>query len=185
MDMKKIMMLGLGLALGLACTTFAKGEPKLALSEDYAAYRGMTYGEFRREHGSEAVWMNFFASSARIPNTNVYAVFERANQQGELADSDSLYRLSGSVWAFFPDLRQNMTPKELAGQLAWGGSGAATPLWEIKEGPPTMYYIADKYAEIRFDEDGDGELDAQATVALYEDGSFSPDSDTWLFFLDE
>ena len=173
--MKKLFILCLAVSF-LFSGTVSAGS--ITVDPTYSAFRGMKYGTFRRDYNTEAVWLNSFASSANVPGTRVYAVFERSNQSGSLTDSDSLYRLSGNVRTFFPGVEETMTPSELAGYLK-------NATVEIKEAPPTIYYISDNYAEIQFDDDGDGKADTQATIALYKDGKFSPDTDAWLFFLDE
>lgn len=182
------------MAIGISCIVTADSSPVITLNPQYEIFRGMDYGDYRNEYSSEMNWINAYIGATNIPNSKVYAVFmmsdadtgtEVGRAPYELIDSDPLFRLSGNVHDFFPDVKTTMTPKELVPLLSWGGSNAAMPSCEILGGPPTIYYIADNFAEIEFDADGNGRLDTKAAIALYEDGKFSPDSDVWLFFIGE
>ena len=178
------------MAVGISSIVLADTSPVLTLNSEYESFRDMDYGDYTNKYNSEINWINAFMCSTNIPDSRVYAVFKMpydgAGRTGyELIDSDPLYRLSGDVNDFFPDVKMTMTPKELVSQLSWDGPNSAMPSCEILGGPPTIYYISDNFAEIEFDADGNGRLDTKVTIALYEDGKFSPDTDAWLFFIDE
>ena len=178
------------MTLGLSSLVSADTSPAITLNPEYEALRNMDYGDYKNKYDSEINWINAFMCSTNIPDSRVYAVFKMPGDGSgrtgyELMDSDPLYRLSGDVKDFFPDVTTTITPKELVPLLSWDDDDSAMPSCEILSGPPTIYYISDNFAEIEFDADGNGRLDTKAAIALYEDGKFSPDTDAWLFFLNE
>ena len=187
---KGVIAVSILMTVGISCIVSADTLPAITLNPEYEAFRNMNYGDYKNKYDTEINWINAFMCSTNIPNSRVYAVFKMPDDGAdrsdyELIDSDPLYRLSGDVNDFFPDVNMTMTPKELVTLLSWDGPNSAMPSCEILDGPPTIYYIADNFAEIEFDADGNGRLDTKAAIALYEDGKFSPDTDVWLFFTNE
>ena len=72
---------------------------------------------------------------------------------------------------------------ELAGALS--GDGAEKAVFELLEGAGTAYYVGDKYVQIQFDSDRDGEFDKQLLISLDQSAgeTVGPESIAWLQLL--
>ena len=99
-----------------------------------------------------------------------------------LSDDDRPIRLQGTLGALMDGIGGKMSVTELTAALSEGGAEAVC---ELSEGAGTAYYVGDRYADIQFDSDWDGEYDSRLLISIEnaEDEDVDSESTAWFEIL--
>jgi len=164
---------------------FAEDEASLVISSGQyqpEMFLGMTYDEFQKltETAAEPYHANFY--TATIPNTDITAVFlaegwDESQAITVLQEEDKVIRLEGKLSALVDEPIKEMSISEFVEDSKWSERFLA---YTIEQGAGTAYYVADQYAAISCDINGDSIADQMLQVALSQENTISPDSYFWL-----
>ena len=164
---------------------FAKDEASLMLSsppyqpEDFL---GMTYEDFQKITGAEAEFYHANFYTAAIPNTEISVVFlaegwDDENAMTVLQEKNKVIRLEGKASALAEAFPKEKSISDFMEDSKWGDRFLD---YTMEKGAGTAYYVADRYASISCDMNGDGMADQMLQVALNKKDKISADSPFWL-----
>ncbi len=164
---------------------FADDEASLMISSQQyqpEAFLGMSYEDFQKQTETEAEFYhaNFYA--AAIPNTEITAIFlaegwDDSKAITVLQKEDKVIRLEGKMSALIDGFSKEMSISEFMEDSEWRDRLLG---YTIEKGAGTAYYVADQYAAVSCDMNGDSVADQMLQVALSQDDTISPDSLFWL-----
>ena len=164
---------------------FADDEASLMTSSQQdqpQEFLGMSYDDFqkRTETAAEFYHANFY--TATIPNTEITAVFlaegwDESKAITVLQEEDKVIRLEGKMSALIDEFSKEVSISEFMEDSKWSDRFLA---YTIEKGAGTAYYVADQYAAISCDMNGDSMADQMLQVALSQEENISPDSLFWL-----
>lgn len=164
---------------------FADDEASIMISSQHyqpEEFLGMSYEDFQKQTETEPEFYhaNFYA--AAIPNTEITAVFlaegwDESEAIAVLQEEDKVIRLEGKLSALLDGFSKEMSISEFMEDSKWSERFL---VYTIEKGAGTSYYVADQYAAITCDMNGDLLADQMLQVALSQDDTISPDSLFWL-----
>lgn len=176
----------LGMLSGCAGAKDA-AAPAVTIAPGIGAYENMTWQEFLEQTGQEAEFYHATFYSAKLPDSELSAVFSGEYDEelagAVLQDDSRCVRLEGPLAYLLTDVDDELEAEKLAEGLAWSQGEVLDCTYA--EGAGTAYYVADKYAVIRFDSNGDGSKDAVLEISLDQTTTIGPDSYAWLRWIEE
>lgn len=167
-----------------ACSQDDGGKAAIDVTKSVKAYETMSYGEFKEQTGNEAESYHGDRFAGEIPDSSVYVIYsgeyDEETAAAVLADDDMPIRLQGPLGDLLVGIEEEMTLTEFTDALS--ADGAAEAASELLEGGGTAYYVGNKYAEIKYDSDKDGEYDRRLSISLDESEGemIGSDSIAWL-----
>jgi len=164
---------------------FADDEASLMISSQKyqpEAFLGMSYGDFQKLTETEAEFYHANFYTTTIPNTDITAVFlaegwDDSKAITVLQEEDKVIRLEGKMSALIDGFSKEMSISEFMEGNKWSDRFLA---YTIEKGAGTAYYVADRYAAVSCDMNGDSVADQMLQVALSQGDTISPDSFFWL-----
>ena len=156
------------------------------LSETVRGYETLSYGAFKEQTGKEAESYHADLFIGEIPDSSLCIVYEGEYDEElggpVLSDDDRPIRLQGTLGTLMDGIGGRMSVTDLTAALS--EDGAAVAVCELLDGAGTAYYVGDRYAEIQFDSDRDGEYDARLLISLENAGDedVGPESTAWFVF---
>ncbi len=164
------------------------GSPaaSVRLSETVRGYETLSYGAFKERTGKEAESYHADLFIGEIPDSSLCIVYEGEYDEElggpVLSDDDRPIRLQGTLEALMDGIGGRMSVTDLTAALSEGDAAGA--VCELLDGAGTAYYVGDRYAEIQFDSDRDGEYDARLLISLENAGDedVGPESTAWFAF---
>ncbi len=185
--LKKWILVLTGLCLILsACGDNGDVTAQIGLSKTVRDYEAMSYGEFRERTGKEAEFYHADRFIVEIPDSSLCIIYTGKYDEDmagyTLSDDDVPIRMEGTLGALLEGIGREMSVTELTAALSEGGAEAVC---ELSEGAGTAYYVGDRYADIQFDSDRDGEYDCRLLISLENAGDEHVDSEStaWLEIL--
>ena len=185
--LKKWILVLTGLCLILsACGNNGNAAAQISLSETVRDYEAMSYGEFRERTGKEAELYHADRFIGEIPDSSLCIIYMGKYDENlagyTLSDDDRPIRLQGTLGALMDGIGGKMSVTELTAALSKGGAEAVC---ELSEGAGTAYYVGDRYADIQFDSDWDGEYDSRLLISIEnaEDEDVDSESTAWFEIL--
>lgn len=182
--LKKWILVLTGLCLILsACENNGNAAAQVSLSETVRDYEAMSYGEFRKRTGKEAELYHADRFIGEIPDSSLCIIYEGEYDEElggpVLLDDDRPIRLQGTLGALLEGIHREISVTELTAALSEGGAEAVC---ELSEGAGTAYYVGDRYADIQFDSDRDGEYDSRLLISLENAEEEDVDSESAAWF---
>lgn len=147
-------------------------------------YGAMPYGEFKERTGNEAEFYHGERFIAEIPDSSLCVIYIGEYDEdvagAVLSDDDMPIHIEGSLGTLMDGIKEEMSIIELSDALS--ANGAAEAAYELLESAGTAYYVGNKYVQIQFDSDRNGEYDRQLLISLDEsvEETVSPESVAWL-----
>lgn len=160
-----------------------KSAAPIRLSETVCGYETLSYKEFKERTGNEAEFYHADLFMGEIPDSSLCIIYkgEYNEELGGpvLSDDDRPVRLQGTLGALMDGIDGKMSVTELTAALSEGD--AAPAVCELLDGAGTAYYVGDRYADIQFDSNRDGEYDGQLLLSLEnsEDEEVDSESTAW------
>lgn len=167
-----------------ACGQNDSEKATISIVKTAEEYGTIPYHEFQERTGTEAEFYHGDRFIAEIPDSSLYIIY--AGEYNEdaagtvLSDDDMPIRIQGSLGNLLDGITAEMSVAELSEALSV--NGAAKAAYELSEGGGTAYYVGDKYVQIQFDSDQNGEYDRQLLISLDEADAemLSPENEAWL-----
>lgn len=156
------------------------------LSEAVRGYETLSYGTFKEQTGKEAESYHADLFIGEIPDSSLCIVYEGEYDEElggpVLSDDDRPIRLQGTLGALMDGIGERMSVTDLTAALSEGGAAGA--VCELLDGAGTAYYVGDRYTDIQFDSDRDGEYDGRLLISLENAGDedVGPESTAWFVF---
>lgn len=161
--------------------------PAVTIAPGIGAYENMTWQKFLEQTGQEAEFYHATFYSAKLPDSELSAVFSGEYDEdlagAVLQDDSRCVRLQGPLSFLLTGIDDALEPEKLAEALAWNRDEVLDCTYAESAG--TAYYVADEYAVIRFDSNGDGSKDAVLEISLDQTSTIGPNSYTWLRWTEE
>lgn len=160
---------------------------KISIAETAKEYETLPYEEFKGRTGNEAEFYHGTRFSGEIPDSSLCVIYEGEYDEDAagavLADEAVPIRIQGPLGALMNGMKEEMSLAEFPGYLS--ADGAAEAVFELLEGGCTAYYVGNKYVQIQFDSDKNGEYDRLLLISLDEstEGTIDPGSIAWLEIL--
>lgn len=160
------------------------GKTEISIAKTAKEYGEMPYGEFKAQTGNEAEFYHGDRFIAEIPDSSLCVIYIGEYDEDVagtvLSDDDMPTRIQGTLGTLMDGIKEEMSITELSAALSV--NGAAEAAYELLEGAGTAYYIGNKYVQIQFDSDRNGEYDRQLLILLDEsvEGIVNPESAAWL-----
>lgn len=174
-----------GLCLMLsACGNNGNNEIQIGPSETAREYATLSYGEFKERTGMEAEFYHADRFMGEIPGSSLCIIYEGEYDEDlagpVLSDDDRPIRLQGALGALMDGIDEEMPVTELTAALSEGG--AVKAVCELLDGADSAYYVGDRYADIPFDSDRDGEYDSRLLISLDDatEEKVNSESTAWL-----
>lgn len=167
-----------------ACGNNGNNEIQIGPSETAREYAALSYGEFKERTGMEAEFYHADRFMGEIPGSSLCIIYEGEYDEDlagpVLSDDDRPIRLQGALGALMDGIDEEMPVTELTAALSEGG--AAKAVCELLDGADSAYYVGDRYADIPFDSDRDGEYDSRLLISLDDarKGKVNSESTAWL-----
>jgi len=148
----------------------------------YLSMCGKTFGEIKKILGE---YHASFAHASRYdvygPDLNICYEFQDSNYAWTMTDSDKCIKVSAPLIVLIPNIGSIVDVWELVENLKGSYNDVSA---EIKQGAGTVYYIADRYALIKFSGTGYSAtlqipVDAKGGITVANGGSIAY-SFTWL-----
>ncbi|MCM1237679.1 MAG: hypothetical protein NC489_47050 [Ruminococcus flavefaciens] len=150
-------------------------------AEEYIA---LPYHEFKEKTDVEAEFYHGDRFIGEIPDSSLSVIYmgeyDEETAGSVLSDDDIPIRIQGPLDALLNGITTKMPVAQLADTLSVNGAAKAS--YELSEGGGTAYYVGDKYVQIKFDSDRNGEYDRLLLVSLdeMEGEAIEPESEAWL-----
>ncbi len=160
------------------------GKTVITIAKIADEYGVMSYGEFKERTGNEAEFYHGEYFIAEIPDSSLSIIYlgeyDEDMAGAVLLDDDMPARIQGSFGALMDGTKEGMSIIELSDALS--ANGGAEAVYELLEGASTAYYVGNKYVQIQFDNDRNGEYDRQLSISLDESAekTVKPESAAWL-----
>ena len=160
------------------------GKSVISIAKTAEEYGVMPYGEFKERTGNEAEFYHGGRFIVEIPDSSLYVIYmgeyDEDLAETVLSDDDMPIRIQGSLGTLMDGIKEEMSIIELSDVLS--GNGTTEAAYELLEGAGTAYYIGNKYVQIQFDSDRNGEYDRKLLISLDEsvEETVNPESVAWL-----
>ncbi|MDE6663668.1 MAG: hypothetical protein K2K46_10055 [Lachnospiraceae bacterium] len=160
------------------------GKTEISIAKTAEEYGAMPYGEYKERTGNEAEFYHGERFIAEIPDSSLCIIYIGEYDEdvagAVLSDDDMPTRIQGSLGTLMDGIKEEMSIIELTDALS--AKGAAEAAYELLEGAGTAYYVGNKYVQIQFDSDRNGEYDRQLLISMDEsaEGNVNPESVAWL-----
>ncbi|MCM1387647.1 MAG: hypothetical protein NC231_09975 [Bacillus sp. (in: Bacteria)] len=178
------------LSIGILLSACGKNDSeKMAVHivKEAEEYGIMPYHEFKERTGNEAEFYHGDRFIGEIPDSSLCIIYVGEYDEdiagAVLSDDDIPIRIQGSIGDLLDGITTEMPVAELAEALS--ANGAAKASYELLEGGGTAYYVGNRYVQIKFDSDRNGEYDRLLLISLdkTEDEKIGMDGDAWLEIL--
>ena len=131
--------------------------PAITVASALQQYRGMTYGQFKEQSGSEAEMLHAVFWFAQLPTPEAEIVFQAETFDEDaainvLTDGDFCLRIQGMLGEIVSGLTNEMEADEFVRKMAWHMD--AEPEYSYEEGAGTAYYVGNHYLQVEADSDG-------------------------------
>ena len=173
-----------GLCLMLSFCGNRNNVTQIGPSKTAREYETLSYGEFKERTGMEAEFYHADRFMGEIPGSSLCIIYEGEYDEDlagpVLSDDDRPIRLQGALGALMDGIDGEMPVTELTAALPEGG--AAKAVCELLDGAGSAYYVGDRYADIPFDSDRDGEYDSRLLISLDDaaEEKVNSESTAWL-----
>ena len=160
------------------------GKTEISIAKTAEEYEAMPYGEYKERTGNEAEFYHGERFIAEIPESSLCIIYIGEYDEdvagAVLSNDDMPTRIQGSLGTLMDGIKEEMSIIELTDVLS--AKGAAEVAYELLEGAGTVYYVGNKYVQIQFDSDRNGEYDRQLLISMDEsaEGNVNPESVAWL-----
>lgn len=160
------------------------GKTVISIAKTAEEYGAMPYGEFKERTGNEAEFYHGGRFIVEIPDSSLSVIYIGEYDEdvtgAVLADDDMPTRIQGVLGTLMDGIKEEMSIMELADALS--ANGATEAAYELLKGAGTAYYVGNKYVQIQFDSDRNGEYDRQLLISLDESAeeTVNPKSVAWL-----
>lgn len=167
-----------------ACGQNDKEKTVISIAKTAEEYETIPYHEFKERTGKEAEFYHGDRFIGEIPDSSLCIIY--AGEYDEdvagavLSDDDMPIRIQGSLGDLLSGITAEMSVSELSEALSVNGAAKAS--YELSEGGGTAYYVGNKYVQIQFDSDRNGEYDRQLLISLdeAEDEMLNLENEAWL-----
>ncbi|MCM1261451.1 MAG: hypothetical protein NC313_01920 [Butyrivibrio sp.] len=153
-----------------ACGQNENGKTAISISKTADEYMALPYAEYKEKTGNEAEFYHAERFIGEIPDSSLCVIYEGKYDEdvagAVLSDSDMPIRIQGPLGELMDGITEEMSITELSDALS--ANDAAQVLSEMLEGGGTAYYVGNKYVQIQFDSNQDGELDRLLLISLDE-----------------
>ena len=162
----------------------SSGKTVISIAKEAEEYEAMPYGEYKERTGNEAEFYHGERFIAEIPDSSLCIIYIGEYDEdvagAVLSDDDMPARIQGSLGTLMDGIKEEMSIIELSDALS--SEGAAEAAYELLEGAGTAYYVGNKYVQIQFDADRNGEYDRRLLISLNEsvEETVNPESVAWL-----
>ncbi len=167
---KWISVLTVVLILLSACGQNDRGKTVISIAKTAEEYGTISYRKFKERTGTEAEFYHGDRFIGEIPDSSLCIIY--AGEYDEdvagavLSDDDMPIRIQGSLGDLLDGITAEMSVAELSEALSVNDAAKAS--YELSEGGGTAYYVGNKYVQIKFDSDRNGEYDRQLLISLDE-----------------
>lgn len=167
-----------------ACGQNGNGKTVISISKTSEEYMALPYAEYKEQSGNEAEFYHAERFIGEIPDSSLYVIYEGEYDEdmagAVLSDSDMPIRIQGPLGELIDGITSEMSITEFSDVLS--ANDAAQALSEILEGGGTAYYVGNKYVQIQFDSNQDGEHDRLLLISLDESTGETVNSESiaWL-----
>ena len=159
--------------------------PDIYVNPKIWQYKELTWQEFQKQtnESAELYHANFYTSG--LPDFDASVVFLASKFDDTLAavvlsEDDQIVRVEGALGELLTGLTEEFSFDDFLKAITW--QNGISPVHQISGGAGTAYYIADHYAEITFDSDGDLKNDMLLQISLEHSENITPNSYAWLIF---
>lgn len=167
-----------------ACGQNDNEKAGIYIAKTAEEYITLPYHEFEEKTGVEAEFYHGDRFIGEIPDSLLSVIYMGAYDEESagtvLSDDDIPIRIQGPLDALLNGITTEMPVEQLSDALSVNGAAKAS--YELLEGGGTAYYVGNKYVQIKFDSDRNGEYDRLLLISLDEaEGEvIEPESEAWL-----
>lgn len=170
-----------------ACMHNNGGKTVIGIAKTAEEYGTIPYYKFKEQTGTEAEFYHGDRFIGEIPDSSlciIYAGEYDEDMAGAVLSDDTVpIRIQGPLGNLLDGITVEMSVAELSEALS--ANGAAKASYELLEGGGTAYYVGNKYVQIQFDSDRNGEYDRLLLISLdeTEEEMLDTENSAWLKIL--